>query len=261
MEEILVTCLGMENSTNSAKKLVVLGPPNVGKTSILLSIFGSVEPELILASPAEPTRGMDNSVYRYGHVDIGVHDLSGQELNFFLTNESDFIFPGTDELLIVFEFGMNPKKIVGLVKVLMAIVKKYDIPHYYIIVHKIDKAKSQKDQEIYLDLLKGQIDDTFGMDHIKIFGTSLKAEHYGKFKFQMDWMLTTLSLSLRNLKELRAVPVSEALLKSLRTAGFIGINLEDDGLADLPEINLDGYNEMATIKKERDMKELDRDPD
>ena len=251
----------MENSDmDSDKKLVILGPPNCGKTSILLSIFGSVEPDLILASPAEPTRGMENSVYRYGHVNIGVHDLSGQELNFFLTNEQDFIFPGTDELLIVFEFGMNPKKIVGLVKVLLAIVKKFKIPYYYLILHKIDKAKSSQDQETYLNTLKEHIDGAFGMDRIKIFATSIYPDHFGKFKFQMDWMLTALEISLRNIKELRAVPVSESLLKSLRTAGFIGVNLEDDGLAEVPTVNPKGYNEMATVKKDRTIKELDRDP-
>ncbi|WP_371803403.1 GTPase domain-containing protein [Candidatus Lokiarchaeum ossiferum] len=252
----------MENSDmDSDKKLVILGPPNCGKTSILLSIFGSVEPDLILASPAEPTRGMENSVYRYGHVNIGVHDLSGQELNFFLTNEQDFIFPGTDELLIVFEFGMNPKKIVGLIKVLLSIVKKFKIPYYYLILHKIDKAKTINERETYIATLKKNIDDTFGMDRIKIFATSLFPDHFGKFKFQMDWMLTALEISVRNMKELRAVPVSEALLKSLRTAGFIGVNLDDDSLAEVPKVNPNGYNEMATVKKDLTIQEIERDRD
>lgn len=244
---------------SSDKKLLVFGPPNCGKTSILLSIFGSVESELILNSPSEPTIGVDSSVYQWGHVKIGVFDLAGQEMEIFLTQERDYIFPGTDELLMVFEYGMNPKKIVNLLLKLAKIIEHYSIPYYYILIHKIDKAPTEAHMQTYLDKLQETINETFGMDKLKVFGTSLYPEYMGKFKFQLEWMLTALEISFRKIKELKSVPVSEDLLRSLRTAGFIDVSLEEEKLVEPPEINPKGYNEMQTIKFDREFKEVEKD--
>ena len=250
-----------QNLSRAQKKLVLFGPPNSGKSSILLTIFGSVDPALVLQSPSEPTMGVDTAVYRWGHVDIGVFDLSGQEMEIFLTQEREFIFPGTDCLLIVFPFGMTIKKIVALMRMLANIINEYDIHESYILIHKIDLAPSPTDQSKYLENVKTAVDKAFGMDRVKIFGTSLYPEHIGKFKFQLDWILSGLEISLKNIKELEAVSVSDSLLKSLRTSGFLGVNLEDEGLAEVPQIGENGYNEMSKIKKDREIKEFDRDRD
>lgn len=244
--------------SNEPRKLVLFGPPNSGKSSILLNVFGGVEPELILTSPIEPTRGIETSVYRWGHVDIGVFDLSGQEMEIFLGQERKFVFPDTDLLLLVFHYGIAAEKILKLIKMMAPIIRSYDIPETYILVHKIDKAPTKNEAEVYLMQVQKILDDAFGLNKLKVFGTSLYPEFYAKFKFQINWILSGLEISLEDMKELQEVPVSESLLKSLRTSGFIQVNLEDDALAEVPEPDPNGFNEMSVIHHDKEIKEVDR---
>ncbi|MHA1720598.1 MAG: ADP-ribosylation factor-like protein, partial [Promethearchaeota archaeon] len=205
-----------ENSADAnprkQKKLIIFGPPKVGKTSIILSVFGSVEPEIILQSPIEPTMGIETEVYRWGHVEIGVFDLSGQEMEIFLTQERDFIFPSTDVLLLVFAYGTDPQKLMGLLKQMGSIIRRYEISETFILIHKIDQAKNEEEQKKYLQTIQDGINNLFGIESIRVFGTSLYPKYFGKFKFQVDWILSGLEISLKSMKELKAVPVSEDLL-------------------------------------------------
>ncbi len=247
------------DSTQTPRKIVLFGPPNSGKTSILLSIFGGVEPELILNTPIEPTMGIDTAIYRWGHVDIGVFDLSGQEMEIFLGQEKNFVFPDTDELLVVFEYGCSPEKVIKLIKLMANVVKSFEIPEIHIIVHKIDKASGEEAATQYLNQIQDMLNKVFGINQLKVFGTSLYPPFYSKFKFQMNWILSGLEITLEDMKKLQAVPVSESLLRSLRTSGFIKVNLDDESLTEVPKPNPYGYNEMTTIKNDREIKEFDRE--
>ena len=63
-------------------KIVLIGPPGTGKTTIKKVYFEMANPLMLLEHTLEPTKGINSCVYSIFDVSLGVFDLAGQENNF-----------------------------------------------------------------------------------------------------------------------------------------------------------------------------------
>jgi GTPase SAR1 family protein len=215
------------------KKLLILGPPNCGKSSIILTTFGYVEPEVILHTPMEPTRGIDVSNYEWRNLSIGVFDLAGQEIDNWLTKENEYLFPATDEIIVVFDISKTSKKeIMQLLKPLYILIKRYDIPFVFVLLHKVDLLKSTKSREKHIKKIRTEINKFFGEDVIRVFSSSILPDFFKGFQFTINWILSSLELSLTSS---RVQHGSELVAMKLLPTDRIDVSLEEEALADIPK--------------------------
>ena len=70
------------------QKIVFVGPPKVGKTTIKQVFFEHISPLSLLDNPLEPSRGINSSVYSTFNIDLGIFDLAGQENNIWFSSSS-----------------------------------------------------------------------------------------------------------------------------------------------------------------------------
>ena len=61
------------------KKVLFIGPPGTGKSTIKNVFFEMVSPLKLLKNTLVPTRGINSSIYSFFNLDLGVFDLAGQE--------------------------------------------------------------------------------------------------------------------------------------------------------------------------------------
>ena len=61
------------------KKVIFIGPPGTGKTTIKKIFFEMVSPLKLLKNTLDPTRGINSSIHSFFNLDLGVFDLAGQE--------------------------------------------------------------------------------------------------------------------------------------------------------------------------------------
>lgn len=73
------------------KKVLFIGPPGTGKSTIKNIFFEMVSPLKLLKNTLVPTRGINSSIYSFFNLDLGVFDLAGQENeNWFSKDNSIF---------------------------------------------------------------------------------------------------------------------------------------------------------------------------
>ncbi|MBD3353161.1 MAG: hypothetical protein GF364_16890 [Candidatus Lokiarchaeota archaeon] len=125
----------------SDKKIILTGPPEVGKTTLKLTFFDNINPVKLLdrTNPIlEPTRGAEISHYNMFNSEVGIFDLAGQE-NSSWYGESAKIFSNTDILVAIFDIKTRLGEITDFIISLLEIKKKYcSEAIFYIIIHKID---------------------------------------------------------------------------------------------------------------------------
>lgn len=214
------------------KKIILVGPPASGKSSIVLTTFGYVEPAVILKSSLEPTRGIDVSNFQWRNLQIGVFDLAGQELETWFMRENEYIFPATDELLIIVDCREPKRKILELVQQIYALVTRYDIPFVYILLHKIDLLPSDKKREKKINTIRSAIEKKIGKDKLRVFGTSILPDYYKGFQFTLNYVLSSLQISVTSA---RVQHGSELVSMNLLLDDKIDVNLDDESLAEIPQ--------------------------
>lgn len=69
------------------KKIVIVGPSGVGKTSFKNVVFEGKDPYDLVSNPISPTRGIISSIYKWIDIQLGIFDTSGQELPDLLNEE------------------------------------------------------------------------------------------------------------------------------------------------------------------------------
>jgi hypothetical protein len=153
-----------------AKKIIFVGPAGSGKSTLRRLFFEGESAFDLLQNPLEPTRGSE--VYNYKlREEIGVFDLSGQELNRWLGSESD-VFQQTDLILITLDATTEFALCLKLINQMHKIHKeKCPTASKYILWHKIDLLSS-KEFKILKENIRKLIERT------SIYFTSIKNEHY-----------------------------------------------------------------------------------
>ena len=148
---------------------------------------------------------------------------------------------------MIFEYNVTKDKMLSILKNVHRLVKRYDIPFVYVLLHKIDKMRSAKKREKLLARKKAIIDTEFGLDVMHVFGTSIHPDFFKKFRFTLTWMLAGLQISVPELPD-----QFENDLRKLRTLpdDRIKVNLADDALAEIPS------QDHSSEETDEDYKEL-----
>ena len=121
------------------KKVLMIGPPGVGKTTIKEVFFEIANPLELLKNPLEPTKGVATSNYSFFDLKLSIFDLAGQEIeNWF--KEDKYIFFQSNIIICVLDIRSHLKDITYFLQRVIEIFKELKLKncHFVIFLHKID---------------------------------------------------------------------------------------------------------------------------
>ncbi|MHA1730212.1 MAG: ADP-ribosylation factor-like protein [Promethearchaeota archaeon] len=223
------------------KKLVFIGPPNVGKTSIIRAYFYKQDPKEICRSAItiEPTKNYEIGTVKWSLLQLGIFDLSGQELKKWFSTDSETAFGDTDEVICVFDCRMKVKKIISILKNILPLKKSFVVPYVYLLLHKVDTLPNNESGEIIKKKIE-EIHREYGMGRLKIFGTSLL--NYKKFEFIMNWMLSSMEMPLFKVdldtEKLGRKSISNSLLDTMRLRGELKEPTKEEEYVEIQSLRL-----------------------
>ncbi len=150
------------------KKIVLVGPQEVGKSTLRKWIFEGDSVIKLLEKPLEATFGVENFSYNLLMNDIGVFDLAGQENDRWFEENTE-IFNESDIIINVLDARFAPKILTDKIDLAVK-VEKRQAPksHLFFLIHKIDLIDSKQ-----LEKIKKALKDK----KINLFYTSIKLSY------------------------------------------------------------------------------------
>jgi len=160
-----------------SKKLIFVGSPGSGKTTLRKIFFEGESASRLLDYALEPTHGEESLIFNLIDGDIGIFDLAGQENERWLTTEDKAVFQNAGIVLIVIEIGTPNREILSFViKVIKVRDEMAPDCNLYLLVHKIDLVQyievNAKRRELFNILKEFSIK--------KIYFTSIKSPFFTK---------------------------------------------------------------------------------
>ncbi|MHA1720493.1 MAG: GTPase domain-containing protein [Promethearchaeota archaeon] len=151
-----------------AIKLVLVGPMDVGKSTLRKWLFEGESIFKLLENPLEPTYGVENYSYHLFLKDIGVFDLAGQENEKWFQERPD-VFNESDLILNVLDARFAPKIISDKINLAYKVESK-QAPQssFFFLIHKIDLIDIS-----HLEKIKNALKDK----KLDIFYTSIKKDY------------------------------------------------------------------------------------
>jgi len=161
------------------KKIVLIGPPRAGKTSIYKVYFEMCNPLKLLDISLEPTRGINSSVYSLFNSNLGIFDLAGQENEVWLRTNIE-VFDQSNVIICIFDVMNSLESIVSFLIKIIKIKTKLNLSKckIFAFLHKIDLVKPS-----YLFQKIKAIIDFFKLQYhrgqeIEIFKTSITEDFF-----------------------------------------------------------------------------------
>ena len=153
---------------NLAIKVVLVGPQEVGKSTLRKWIFEGDSVIKLLENPLEATFGVENYSYNLLLNDIGVFDLAGQENDRWFEENVD-IFNESDLILNVLDARFAPKILKDKIDLALK-VETEQAPQslLFFLIHKIDLIDAKQ-----LEKIKNALKDK----KCEIFYTSIKLSY------------------------------------------------------------------------------------
>ncbi len=185
------------------KKILLLGRPGTGKTSIKKVIFEGESPKTLIANPLEPTFGLIPKKYSWLDLDLGVFDSSGQELDHLLQTEENqtLSFESADAIIYMFDFNNwnNQQNLItnDITNINQIIELNYPKSRFFLFYHKIDLLpKDECEKEIE------KIKENFYINKKGIFFTSIFPDLLYTIYNAFYQILSKFSEETKNLKEI-----------------------------------------------------------
>lgn len=121
------------------KKVIFIGPPGTGKTTIKNVFFEMVSPLKLLKNALDPTRGINSSIYSFFELDLGVFDLAGQENADWFSKEKN-IFNHTNLIICVLDINRYLGENIEFISDIIRIQNDLKLSNcsIAILLHKID---------------------------------------------------------------------------------------------------------------------------
>jgi len=134
----------------SKVRLVLIGRPEMGKTTIKKVVFEGEDPNELIIFPLEPTLKTDFSVHKFMDSKIILLDTAGQSLSNLLEDEEKQIrsFENSNAIVYVFDYPSyieNSEEVINDIRRIYEINKKHNFNAKIILfLHKIDLIVAQK---------------------------------------------------------------------------------------------------------------------
>ncbi|TFF63464.1 MAG: hypothetical protein EU521_01570 [Promethearchaeota archaeon] len=183
------------------KKILLIGPPGAGKTTIKQIFFEKVNPIILLSDKLPPTRGIDSKVYTLYDYELGVFDLAGQENENWFSQERG-VFSNSNLIICVFDINTYFKEIQYFFNKLIKLYEEIKLNNCTIVVffHKVDlieKLLLHRKIKAFDEFIKNEIAKR---KMISIYPTSIAPDF---FLETYDYIAKILSqfLSVKSLQE------------------------------------------------------------
>ena len=135
-----------------SKKIIFVGPPNAGKTTLRKIFFEGEDRSKLLEFGLEPTHGQE-SVFLKLSEDIGIFDLAGQENVRWLETEEKSIFDETKILIVVIDITSPIEDILNFAEKIIEIRNDLTPSSFiYLLLHKKDLITRDKLTDIKIKI-------------------------------------------------------------------------------------------------------------
>ncbi|MHA1281409.1 MAG: GTPase domain-containing protein [Promethearchaeota archaeon] len=156
-----------------SKKIVFIGPPGVGKTTLKKVFFEGESAVKLLEYTLEPTYGQELTLLKLRE-DIGVFDLSGQENRRWLETEEKSVFYETKVIILILSASQPFNEIMTFIQQVKQVRDEMSKnAKIYILIHKIDLLDNKKLKDLKYNLFRDLPED----DLIELAFTSIHKEY------------------------------------------------------------------------------------
>jgi small GTP-binding protein len=215
---------------NDKNKILLVGPPESGKTTIIEVFFKKANPLLLLKNPLEPTRGINSDLYTFFNSQIGIFDLAGQENQYWFSNKQD-IFEEANIIICVFDIISSVESIVSfIIKVLRTKKQLNSLSEskIFVLIHKIDLVSSGYCNKKVKLIEKFKKQFPMSKD-LQIFCTSINREFFYKSFQNVIKILKRI--------ELDVIPISDSDFMNLQTELDIMLNIKPSRVKSIDKLS------------------------
>ncbi len=136
-----------------SKKIIFVGPPGAGKTTLRKIFFEGENSTRLLEYALDPTFGEESLILRLKD-DIGIFDLAGQENYRWFETGDKKIFDNTEVIIVVFDVkATSIKEILEFIKKIIAIRNELTpLSKIFLLGHKIDLIDKRTLETLKLEI-------------------------------------------------------------------------------------------------------------